>query len=376
MKKVTVILSLVFILFSCQKKSVLELNPEHFVTSIEGKETALYTLKNENGLVAQFTNYGARLVALWVPDAKGHFQDVTWGFSTIDDYLNSTDIYCGPVVGRYGNRINRGRFVLNDTLFQLTLNDNGNHLHGGTGGFESKVWDAEMVKVGGKDVLKMSYFSEDGEEGYPGNLTIEVYYSLTADNALRIEYSAATDAPTIINPTSHAYFNLAGTSDVTILEHVLKINASTFTPTDEGLIPTGEIRSVEGTPLDFREATPIGKRINESYQALIFGKGYDHNFILDKKKDELGEAAVISSPQTGIEMTVITDQPALQFYSGNFMDGSVSGKNDDVHNFRTGFALEAQNYPDAPNHSHFPSAVLNPGETYTQTTIYKFSVVQ
>ncbi len=375
MKNIFLFFSLLLFMCACvQNKTYTALDPENFVSTKDGKETALFTLKNDNGMVAQFTNYGARLVSLYVPDRDGNFQDVTWGYETIEDYFNSTDIYCGPIVGRYGNRINKGKFSLNGKDYQLTLNNNGNHLHGGTQGFECKVWDTEYVSKPGNDVLKMSYYAKDGEEGYPGDLDISVYYSLTDDNALKIEYQATSKDTTIINPTSHAYFNLAGTSDVTILNHVLKINASNFTPTDQSLIPTGEIRKLTGSPLDFRQPTAIGKRIDTQCEALIYGQGYDHNYILDKKNKQITEAAVIYSPESGIEMSVLTDQPALQFYSGNFMDGTLTGKYGDVHNYRTGFALEAQNYPDAPNHDHFPSAILNPGETYTQTTIYKFGV--
>lgn len=361
---------------SCSKKveSIKEIPSSNFRIKINGKTTNLFTLKNKQGMTVQITNYGARVVSLWVPDRLGNFQDVVWGFETIGEYLASSDIYCGPVVGRYGNRIDKGRFMLNDKQYQLTLNNNGNHLHGGTNGFYSKVWDAKSVKIKGNEALELTYFSKDGEEGYPGNLTIKVTYILTEDNSLKLLYSATTDKTTIINPTSHCYFNLSGTSKNTILGHVLFINAQKFTPTNEGLIPTGELRNVKETPLDFNTPIAIGDRIDSKYEQLLFGKGYDHNFVINKPLGSYGKVATIYSPESGITMTVSSDQPGLQFYSGNFMKGNLKGKQDDDHNYRTGFALETQNFPDAPNHPNFPSAVLEPKNTYTQTTSYSFSV--
>lgn len=368
----------VFLFAACtsSRGTVERIPTENFSKLIGEQEVGLFTLTNKNGVTVELTNYGARMVSVWVPDRNGNFQDVVWGFSSIDDYLSSTDLYCGPIVGRYGNRINKGQFELNGNMYQLTINNGENHLHGGTKGFESKVWNAEMIEKNGVSAVKMSYYSKDGEEGYPGNLKIEVVYSLKANNALTIDYKASTDAPTIINPTSHTYFNLAGTSNYTILKHVLQIDADRFTPTDAGLIPTGELLDVSGTPLDFRVPTAIGERINEDYEPLIFGKGYDHNYVLNKGGGSNEVKAVIYSPETGISMSVFTDQPGIQFYSGNFMDGTLTGKYGDIHNYRTGFALECQNFPDAPNHSNFPNAVLNPGDTYTQTTSYLFSVTE
>ena len=346
----------------------------NFQTVINGRQTSLYTLTNSNGMTVQITNYGARVVALWVPDKNGDFQDVVWGYNSIQEYLKSTDIYCGPIVGRYGNRINKGQFSLNNNNYQLTINNNGNHLHGGSKGFECKVWDAKLINVDGNQAVELSYTSPDGEEGYPGNLNIKVTYIVTNNNELKINYSATTDATTIINPTSHCYFNLSGTAANTILSHQLIINALKYTPVAKGLIPTGELLPVKGTPLDFTRFTAIGARIGTPNEQLALGKGYDHNYVLNKKSGESGIAAEIYSDQTGIIMKVITDQPGLQFYSGNFMDGTLTGKRGDIHAYRTGFALEAQNYPDAPNHPNFPSAVLNPGETYTQATSYAFGI--
>ncbi len=343
-----------------------------FQAGVGGKQTSLYTLQNANGMAVQVTNYGARIVDVWVPAIDGSFKDVVMGFETIDGYLNAKDINNGPVVGRFGNRIGKGRFSLDGVDYQLTINNGENHLHGGKGGFSSRVWDA--VQQG--NTVTMSYLSPDGEDGYPGNLAIRVAYTLTDSNELVIQYAATTDAPTILNPTSHSYFNLHGTNDASTDSHVLAIYADSFTPTDAGLIPTGEIASVEGTPLDFRTPTPIGERIGSDFEPIVFGGGYDHNWILTKKHapGAVELAAEVYEPATGITMDVLTDQPGMQFYSGNFMNGTEQGKRGNMNNYRTGIALETQNYPDAPNHPDFPSAVLRPGETYTQTCIYKFGV--
>lgn len=355
------------------KKSV-ELIPEkNFDTTLVDQKVALYTLKNENGMTAQITNYGARLVSLWVPDNKGEMKDVIWGYESIGDYLSATDLFGGPIVGRFGNRINKGQFTLDGKPYQLTLNNNGNQLHGGPGGFFTKVWEARAYKNDkGEDALELTYLSPAGEEGYPGNLTLKVTYSVTANNELAINYEATTDSTTIINPTSHAYFNLHGTSAESSNSHILTIHADSYTPTDSLLIPTGEIETVENTPLDFRKPTAVGERIETDFLALKYGLGYDHNYVLNKTAGELKLAAEVYEPATGIVMKVITDQPGIQFYSGNFMDGVDKGKRGDKHNYRSGIALEAQNFPDAPNHPNFPSAVLKPGETYKQVTIYAF----
>ncbi len=348
-----------------------------FQTQIDGKPVSLYTLRNSSGMAVQITNYGARLVDLWVPSADGSFKDVIWGYENIDGYLTTADKYCGPIVGRYGNRIAGGRFTLDGESYQLSVNEGENQLHGGAGGFEARVWKArESTDLCGNPAVTMSYRSVDGEEGYPGNLDITVTYSLTPDNELVIDYRAVTDAPTVLNPTSHAYYNLHGTTSQSTDSHWLTIYADAFTPTDAALIPTGEIASVEGTPMDFRKPTTIGSRENTpDYEPIRFGNGYDHNWILNKPKaGALTLAAELYEPATGIRMKILTDQPAFQFYSGSGMDGCEVGKRGDRHNYRSGLALEAQNYPDAPNHAHFPSAVLRPGEVYTQHTVYAFSV--
>lgn len=351
-------------------------NEQDFATELNGKAINLYTLQNENGMAVQVTNYGARLVDIWVPDKDGNFQDVIMGFETGEAYVNATDINNGPVVGRYGNRIGKGQFTLDGKDYQLTINDGENHLHGGTNGFGGKVWDAKMTKdAEGNDAVEMTYVSPDGEEGYPGTLTLAVTYSLTPKNELVINYKATTDSATILNPTSHSYFNLHGTNEFSTNSHVMTIYADSFTPTDKGLIPTGEIASVEGTPLDFRVPTAIGDRIDQDFEALVFGGGYDHNWILNKPEPKaLTLAAEVYEPRTGILMKVLTDQPGMQFYSGNFMKGDETGKRGNKNNYRSGIALETQNFPDAINHENFPSPILRAGEVYTQTCIYAFEV--
>lgn len=348
-----------------------------FQSQVDGKNVELYTLQNANGMCVQLTSFGARVVALWVPAADGKFRDVVWGFENLDGYLTTTDHYCGPIVGRYGNRIGKGQFTLDSIPYQLSINNGENHLHGGAKGFECRVWDArQTTSAAGDPAIEMSYRAADGEEGYPGNLDLTVCYSLTPDNCLQIDYAATTDAPTILNPTSHIYYNLHGTTAQSTDSHLLTIYASRFTPTDAGLIPTGEIWPVEATPLDFRTAHTIGARIDSlSYEPLAFGNGYDHNWVLDKGQAGACElAAEVFEPATGIRMKIYTDQPGFQFYAGQGMDGREVGKRGDRHNFRSGIALETQNFPDAPNHANFPSAVLRPGERYTQHTVYAFEV--
>lgn len=342
-----------------------------FDTLLYDKQVSLVTLRNDQGMAAQITNYGARLVSLWVPGRDGAMKDVVWGYPSIGAYLSATDLYAGPIVGRYGNRLCDGKFSIGDDCYQVSVNNGKNHLHGGTNGFGMQVW--EIVKA--NDTLaELHYFSADGEEGYPGNLSITVVYTLTKDNGLSISYAAETDKPTVVNPTSHVYFNLHGTTKESSNSHELMIHASSYTPTDSTLIPTGVVAEVAGTPMDFRRQTMVGLRMDADFQDLKYGKGYDHNFVLDKQLGEYAVAAELYEPATGIVMEVITDQPALQFYGGNFMDGVDTGKYGDKHNYRTGVALEAQNFPDAPNHKHFPSSLLNPGERYKQNTCYRFSV--
>jgi aldose 1-epimerase len=379
MKKTLLSFAALAIMASCATKpeepTLPLLDGAAFEKTVDGKSTSLYTLTNESGAALQLTNYGARLLALWVPDRDSVMRDVMWGYENIDGVM-ADGSNSGPVVGRYGNRIAGGKFTLDGTEYTLNLNDGPNQLHGGPKGWGMQIWEGGEVftDAEGNQAVTMKLVSPDGDENYPGTVTIEVTYTLTAKNELVIDYKATTDAPTVLNPTSHGYFNLHGTANKDILSHVLTLNANAFTPTDVTLIPTGEILPVEGTPLDFRTATPIGERIGSDYEAIVFGKGYDHNWVLNKDAEgDFSHAAEVYEPSTGIVMNVYTDQPGIQFYSGNFMDGTDKGKYGEVHNLRTGIALETQHFPDSPNHPEFPTTVLRPGETYTQKTVYAFS---
>jgi aldose 1-epimerase len=357
------------------KQQPILLDEAAFAMTLDGKQISLYTLENSSGTVLQLSNYGCRMLSMWVADRDGNFRDVIWGYETAKDML-AGDVSSGSVVGRYGNRIAGGRFTLDGVEYRLNLNDGPNHLHGGPNGWAKQVWDGrKFTDEAGNEAVTMTLSSPDGDELYPGTVTIDITYTLTADNEVAIDYRATTDAPTVLNPTNHAYFNLHGTADSTILSHILTINADNYTPTDTRRVPTGEIASVAGTPLDFRTPTAVGARIDTpDFEPLVSASGYDHNWILDKTDPgEVSVAAVVYEPSTGIELTVLTDQPAIQVYSGNFMDGS-RGKYGETHRPRTGLALEAQHYPDSPNHPDFPTTVLRPGEVYTQHTVYAFSV--
>ena len=339
----------------------------------DGTAVDIYTLRNASGVEARITNYGGIVVSLKVPDRNGKFDDVVLGYDTLDGYLKNNSPYMGALIGRYANRIAKGTFKLNGTAYHLAVNNGANHLHGGIKGFDKVVWTAKPLRVANGAALKLTYLSKDAEENYPGNLTATVIYTLTNANELRIDYSATTDKRTIVNLTSHSYFNLAGQGMGDILKHQLFMNASRFTPTDAGAIPTGELKSVSGTPFDFLKATEIGARIGQDEQQLKFGNGYDHNFVLNKQGKRLTLGARVYEPTTGRVMQVWTTEPGMQFYSGNFLDGSITGKDGRVYQRQYGFCLEAQHYPDSPNEPKFPSVVLNAGPRYTQTTIYKFS---
>ncbi len=332
----------------------------------------LYTLVNRNGFEARITNYGGIVVSLFAPDRNGVWADVVLGYDTLEDYLKDNSPYFGSIVGRVGNRIAGGRFSLDGVEYTLARNNGPNHLHGGIRGFDKVVWAAEAL--GGPDgpVLRLSYTSSDGEEGYPGTLETVVTYTVTSDNELRIDYGAFTDRPTVVNLTHHSYFNLAGTGSGNILGHELTINSDRFTPIDDTLIPTGEVRSVKGTPLDFTVPALIGARIGDDYDQLAFGIGYDHNWVLNRPDKGLSFAARVREPGSGRVMEVYTTEPAIQFYSGNFLDGTITGKGGAVYRQRDGLCLETQHYPDSPNKPEFPSIVLRPGERYAQTTTYRF----
>jgi aldose 1-epimerase len=366
---------LILCLFSCNKQFDRELplmDAKAFETTVNGKSVALYTLKSESGLTLQVTNFGGRVVSLFVAGKDGKYDDVVLGFETIDRYVNYTgERFVGPAVGRYANRIAKGQFELDGRQYQLPLNNNGQTLHGGLKGFDLVVWNVDKVTA---NEIQLSYISPDGEEGFPGTVEVKMTYTLTAGNEFKITYSATTDRPTVINLSNHTMFNLKGEGNGTITDHILTINASNITPVDSVLIPSGEIVPVEGTPFDFRKATLIGDRINNDNQQLKYGAGYDHNWIIDRTTGhEVEFLAALYEPASGRMMEVWSDQPGLQFYSGNFFDGKVNGKTGKAQNFREALALETQKFPDSPNHPNFPSTRLNPGETYRQTCIYKFS---
>ena len=344
-----------------------------FCKTKDGKEVYIYILTNPNGMIAKITNYGATVTELWVPDQNGKMDDVVLGFDNISDYEEKSD-YFGCIVGRYGNRIAKGRFALDGEEYVLATNNDENHLHGGVKGFDKVVWDAEAKETARGPALELNYLSKDGEEGYPGNLNVTVTYILTHNNELKIKYRATTDKPTVCNLTHHSYFNLQGQGSSDILDHKLMISADKYTPVDKGLIPTGEKPSVKGTPMDFNKATSIGLRIDADHQQIAYGLGYDHNWILDKKSDKLKLAASVIEPQSGRKMEVWTTEPGLQFYSGNFLNGSIVGKEGKTYKHRYGFCLETQHFPDSPNQPDFPSTTLLPGETYQTKTVYKFSV--
>ncbi|HSB09899.1 MAG TPA: aldose epimerase family protein [Blastocatellia bacterium] len=331
----------------------------------------LYTLLNASGMEVRIMNYGGTVVSLKVPDHSGRLGDVVLGYETLDDYLTNSP-YFGSIIGRYGNRIAKGAFSIEGKTYSLPKNNGENTLHGGNKGFDKVVWKAKEIKSKNAVGLSLSYLSRDGEEGFPGNLSVTVVYTLTNNNELKIDYSASTDKTTVVNLTHHSYFNLAGAGS--ILNHELMINASRFTPVDAGLIPTGELRAVKGTPMDFTQSTAIGERITQSDEQLTLGKGYDHNWVLDARGGKLGLAASVHEPGSGRVMEVYTTEPGLQFYSGNFLDGTITGKGGQVYKQRYGFCLETQHFPDSPNKPGFPSTVLKPGQTYKTTTIYKFSV--
>jgi len=343
-----------------------------FGKTAKGEPVQLYTLRNSKGLEASITNYGAILVSLRVPDRNGNVADVVLGFDSLHGYL-SEHPYFGAVIGRYGNRIAGGRFVLDGLEYNLARNNGENHLHGGIRGFDKAVWRPKELQAGGDSCLEFTYLSEDGEEGYPGNLTATVRYTLTEDNELRLDYYATSDKATVINLTNHSYFNLAGAGNGDILAHRISINADSFTPVDRGLIPTGELRPVAGTPFDFRQPHAIGERIDGKDQQLVYGKGYDHNFVLNGPAGSLRPAARVIEPGSGRVVEVPTTEPGVQFYTGNFLDGTIRGKGGAAYGHRYGFCLETQHFPDSPNQPQFPSVVLRPGAKYQSTTVYKFS---
>lgn len=346
------------------------MNSKRFEVLIDGKKTQLFTLKNNNGLSAIFSNYGQRIIALNVPDKKGNFDDIVLGFSSLKEYFTGPGKYFGAFIGRYGNRIASGKYQHAGVTYQLTQNEGENHLHGGEKGFESIIWEANQIN---EKEIQFEGISLDGAEGYPGNLSLKVHYTLNDNDELAISYQATCDKPTPVNLTHHSYFNLSGAGNGTIDQHILQINASKYTPVDESLIPTGVLESVKDTPFDFTQPKSIGKDIENVHKQLDLGSGYDHNFVLDnmsQKQDGLFCAAKVTEPNSGRFMEVFTNEPGMQFYSGNFLD--VKGKDGKMYPNRGAFCLETQHFPNSPNVPQFPNTLINPGEVYSSKCTYRF----
>lgn len=361
-----------FLCSSCnQEKTTLSgMAPERFNASVEGKPVGLYTLKNKNNLEAAITNFGGRIVSLWVPDRDGTFADIVLGHDSIQDYLNIEGNF-GAIIGRYGNRIANANFILDGKEYLLPINNGAHCLHGGPEGFDRKVWD---VVANSDSSLLLKYVSVDGEAGFPGNLSVEVSYTLRSDNALEITYHAVTDAPTVVNLTNHSYFNLSGNPEHDVLRHILEINADYYLPIDSTLIPLGTMAPVKGTVFDFTTPKAIGQRINEPDEQLIYAHGYDHNYILNTKGDIQAVACRVVEPESGRTLEVFTNEPGVQLYSCSHLDGSISGKRGIEYDKSSALCLETQHYPDTPHHSDWPTVVLRPGEKYRSICIYKFGV--
>jgi aldose 1-epimerase len=349
-----------------------KISKQPFGTTLDGQPVDLYTLRNAKGAEATIMTYGGTVTSLKVPDRKGNFGDVVLGYEKLDGYLTNSPFF-GCLVGRYGNRIAKAQFTLEGKIYTLAINNPPNSLHGGPTGFDKRVWNVTKAEVGPDGPrLELTYLSKDGEEGFPGNLNVTATYTLTDGNALRLEYTATTDKETVCNLTHHSYFNLAGKGD--ILGHLVYINADKFTPVDSTLIPTGELKPVDMTPFDFRKPTAVGARINDSDEQIKFGGGYDHNWVVNKPMGKLGLMARVTEPATGRVMEVWSTEPGVQFYTGNFLDGTITGKDGRVYQRRNGLCFEPQHYPDSPNQPQFPSTELKPGQAYKNTILYKFSV--
>ena len=374
MKKIFGVLALCLAMSACAgTNDEIVIFPESdFNTEVDGQQVSIYTLKSAD-IVMQVTNFGARVVSLWTPDKNGHYEDVVLGYNNIQDYVNNPgERFLGAVVGPYANRIAGGTYTIGEEVYNFPLNNNGQTLHGGLKGLDMVVWNVDSVD---EDSIVLSYTHPDGLDGMPGNLSIVMTYTLTPNNEFKVDYVAETDKATHVNISHHSFFNLKGEGNGTITDNVMVINASHTTPVNEVLIPSGEIADVTGTPFDFREAHVIGERIEADDQQLKNGLGYDHNWVLDRKTpDQIEFAASVYEPASGRFLEVYTDQPAMQFYSGNFFDGKSNGKYGKALKFRESIALETQKYPDTPHHANFPSTLLNPGEKYTHTCVYRFSV--
>ena len=372
MKKIAFLLATCLTVFSCTTKRGIQLiDAAAFDGEVDGKNVALYTLQ-EADLTMQVTNFGARVVSLWTPDKAGNQEDIVLGYNNLENYVNNPgERFLGAVVGPYANRIAKGTYTIGNQTYNFPQNNHGQTLHGGLKGLDMVVWDVDTVTA---NSIVLSYLHPDGQDGMPGNLKIQMTYTLTSENEFRVDYLAQTDKATHVNISHHSFFNLKGEGNGTINDHVLYINASKTTPVDSVLIPTGEIASVEGTPFDFREPKAIGQDLEVENEQLKNGAGYDHNWVLDRSTEsELEMAASVWEPVSGRYMEVWTDQPALQFYGGNFFDGTTAGKYGRTLNYRESIALETQKYPDTPNNPHFPSTLLNPGENYTHVCVYRFS---
>lgn len=365
-----------FLLASCAQKqdsplTISGLNPKNFKTEVNQAKTQLYTLKNTAGMEVCITNFGGRIVSIMVPDKTGTMRDVVLGFDNINDYINIPSDF-GASIGRYANRINQGRFVLDGDTIQLPQNNFGHCLHGGPKGWQYQVYDAKQTD---DTTLELTRISPDGDENFPGNMTAKVIYKLTEENAIDIKYSATTDKKTVVNMTNHSYFNLSGNPAKAATDHILYVNASNYTPVDSTFMTTGEIAEVKDTPMDFRTPKTAGRDINNyEFEQLKNGNGYDHNWVLDTKGDINQVAAKLTSPETGITLEVYTNEPGIQIYTGNFLDGTVKGEKDITYNQRASVCLETQHYPDSPNKAEWPTVVLEPGQNYTSECIFKFSV--
>jgi aldose 1-epimerase len=373
MKKILLLtLTLAAVLFTACNQSAKnkEMVKKDVFGTQDGKEVYLLTLTNKAGNVIRLTNFGAKVIWIEVPDKNGKKDNVTFGYDTFDETVKG-DMSFGSIVGRYANRIAKGKFTIDGVEYNTPLNNGPNTLHGGPKGWHSVVWNTEILKDSKAPAVKFTYVSPDMEEGFPGKVTVSVVYTWTDNNEIVLDYSYSTDKKTIVNVTNHAYFNLHGAGNGDILDHVVTLRASTFTPVDSVMIPTGEIRPVAGTPFDFTTPHTIGERIGENYEQLILGKGYDHNFILDNKEEV---DVTVYEPVSGRMLEVITDQPGMQLYTGNFLDGTKIGHGGKPFNFRSAMCLESGHYPDSPNHPDFPTTIINPGETFKSTTIYRFSV--
>ena len=360
------------IIYMKNEQTLSGLNISDFQKVVDGKETSLCVLVNKSGSELTILNYGAKIASIVVPDKNGNLTDVVTGHSSINDYLSSEEPYFGAICGRYGNRIAKGQFTIDGVLYdELAINNGPNSLHGGIKGFNSVVWDMKQID---NQSVELKYSSADGEEGYPGKLDVTLTYRLTDDNEVVISYNAMTDKTTVLNLTNHSYFNLSGAGDPYIGDHMLHINADHYLPTDDTAIPYGPKEKVEGTPMDFRTPKEVGEHINDDFEQLVFGKGYDHTYILNKKDNELTFCARCISPKTGIIMDTFTTEPGVQLYTGNWMTGNLIGKNGQRYPMRAALCLETQHFPDSPNKPEYPSTTLRPGETFESQTVYKFSI--